>query len=552
MNRRHLLPLTLLLATACASSTAALPPQRFVDPPLPEVEFTDPARRAKIEATFPELDAYFAGEFAKAKVPGLAVGVVVDGDLAWSKGYGLRDVEARAPVDADTVFRIGSMGKTLAATAIMQLRDAGKLALGDPAERYLPELSRVVYLRRDAPRMTIWNLLTHSSGLPEWGPYSFTDEGHEITEAEVRRTFPNLALVLTTGAGNNYSNEGIIAAGFIAESVSGIPYRQYVTERIFRPLGMTASVWNEEDVPRDHFAKGYAGPEGARTSPKNWRIGATVPAGGAYSSVRDLARFVAMQLSAWEHRDRPDDGPVRRASLREMHLTSFTGPGGVRMAGPDSPWLVELYVRSQGLGWESFSDCDFERIVNKGGAEEDGYAGFMAFVPGAQVGLVALWNMGDIALFDTMEPALRMLGHKGGIEGRKAKPAPGLQEAKARLDHLLAHWDKAAADRLFAPLVFDAISNTPSRADWDKMASSHGACRARDDLEVWNGFANGHWTADCDHGRIELEVDVAEWSPLVVREYRFSDLPETPADSGPGGRCPRKPTPAVGMKDTPK
>ncbi len=545
MRPHHLLALA-ALTMSCAASPAPLAtrPQRFVDPPIPELEFTDSARRAKIEATFPELDAYFAREQTKAKVPGLAVGVVVDGDLAWSRGYGLRDVEARAPIDADSVLRIGSMGKTLAATAIMQLRDAGKLALGDPAERYLPELSDAVYMRRDAPRMTIWNLLTHSSGLPEWGPYSFTDEGHEITEAEVRRTYPNQALVLTTGAGNNYSNAGIIAAGLIAASVSGMPYRKYVTERIFRPLGMTASVWNEEDVPREHFAKGYAGPEGARTSPKNWRIGAAVPAGGAYSSVRDLARFVAMQLSAWERRDRPDDGPVRRASLREMHLPSFTGPGRVRTPDPDSPWLAELRVHSQGLGWEIFSNCDFEKVVMKGGGEEDGYAGFMVFVPGTQVGLVALWNVGDLGLFDTLEPALRILGHKGGLEGRKVKPAPALREAKARLDRLLAKWDAADAERLFAPLVFDAISNTPSRADWAKMITSHGACHARDDLEVGNGFANGHWTADCERGRIELEVDVAQWSPLVVREYRFNELRETPSDSGPRERCPRRPATA--------
>ena len=84
------------------------------------------------------------------------------------------------------------------------------------------------------------------------------------------------------------------------------------------------------------------------------------------------------------------------------------------------------------------------------------------------------------------------------------------------------------------------------------MARSHGACRARDDLEMWNGFTNGHWTADCYYGRVELEVDVAQWSPLVVRNYRFSDLQETPGGSGPRGRCPRKPTPAEGAKDTPK
>ncbi len=452
-------------------------------------------------------------------------------------------MEARAAVDADTVFRIGSMGKTLTATAVMQLRDEGKLALDDPAERYVPELADVVYLRRDAARMTVWNLLTHSSGLPEWGPYSFTDDGHEITEPEVRRTIPGTALVLTTGSGNNYSNVGMISAGFVVEQASGLPFRRYVTERIFRPLGMTASVWNEEDVPRAHVAKGYRDEGGVRTSPKNWRIGATVPAGGAYSSVRDLARFVAMQLSAWVDRDRPDTGPVRRASLREMHIPHFSGPGRIRTAGPESPWLVELRVESIGLGWEIFSTCDFDRVVFKGGGQEDGYAGYMAMLPMSQIGVVALWNSGNGQAFETAEEALRILGHEGGRQTRAARPAPALVTAKQRLDHLLARWDSAEADRLFAPLVVDAISNTPSRADWAKMVRTHGVCRARDDLEIGNGFTNGHWTADCEHGRIELEVDIAQWSPLVVRDYRFGELPESAGDSGARGRCPRKPTP---------
>jgi CubicO group peptidase (beta-lactamase class C family) len=537
-----------LLAAACASPAPPVSPgayakkaQRFADPPAPEVAFVDPARRAKIAATFPELDAFFAAEVAAAKLPGLAVGVVVDGELAWSKGYGMRDLESHAPVDVDTVFRMGSMTKTFTATAVMQLRDDGKLRLDDPAEQYVPELADAVYLFKDVQRMTVWNLLTHSSGLPEWGPYSFTDEGHEITEAEVRRTLPGTALVLTTGNISNYSNVGIISAAFVVERASGVAYRKYVSERIFRPLGMTASVWNEEDVPREHLAKGYNDVDGVRTNPKNWRMGATTPAGGSYSSVRDLARFVGAQLSAWSGRDRPETGPVRRASLREMHMAHFTGPGRVRPAAADSPWQVDFRVNSQGLGWELFSTCDFDKVVFKGGGEEDGYSGYMAFLPGEQVGLVVMWNVNEGRTFNTPEPALRILGQKGGLQRRVAKPAPGLAVAKERLDHLLLHWDAAEAERLFAPLVFDAISNTPSRADWETMAKTHGSCRAKDDLEIRNGFANGHWTADCEHGRIELEVDVAQWTPLVVREYRFGELPsEAAAPAPPPGRCPRK------------
>jgi hypothetical protein len=156
------------------------------------------------------------------------------------------------------------------------------------------------------------------------------------------------------------------------------------------------------------------------------------------------------------------------------------------------------------------------------------------------VGLVVLSNLGNGEIIDTWEQALRILGRQGGLQRRAAKPAPGLATAKARLDHLLARWDAAEADRLFAPLVFDAISNTPSRADWEKMVKSHGACRGRDDLAVGNGFANGQWTADCDRGRVALEVDIASWSPLVVREYRFRDLSREEEEHDSGERCPRR------------
>jgi CubicO group peptidase (beta-lactamase class C family) len=553
--------LTMLFTVACAAPSVApslpapgpaqrgaglraLSPQRFAEPALPELVFADPERRAKIAATFPELDAFFAKQLANEKLPGLAVGVVVDGELAWSKGYGFADLEAQVPMDADSALRMGSMTKVLTATAVMQLRDEGKLQLGDPAEWYVPELAGVVYPRRDAARMTVSSLLTHSSGLPEWGPYSFTDPGHEVNGAEIRRTLPGTALVLSTGNERNYSNVGMITAGFVVENISGLPYRTYVTERLFRPLGMTASAWNEEDVPRSHFAKGYVDQGGVRTSPKNWRIGATSPAGGSYSSVRDLSRFIGLQLAAWANRDGPDSSVVRRASLREMHMPQFTravraGP----FDDPDSPWLVDFGAYSQGLGWEVFSTCDFERVVYKAGGEEDGYSAYMTFLPGEQVGLVVMWNgSGSDGTYDTFRPALRILGHHGGLQKSTARPAAGLAIAKGKLDRLLAHWDAAEADRFFAPLVIDAISDTPSRADWEKVMAKLGSCRARDDLEVGNGLTNGHWTADCDHGRIALAVDVAQWSPLVVRDYRFEEQHDEAHAPKPPERCPRKPT----------
>src|SRR5262249_15163649 len=96
--------------------------------------------RAKLATAFAEIDRLFT-EFAKEQhVPGAAWGIVVDGELAHSGATGFRDIATKAPVDADTVFRIASMTKSFTAMSILKLRDEGKLSLDDPAERYLPEL----------------------------------------------------------------------------------------------------------------------------------------------------------------------------------------------------------------------------------------------------------------------------------------------------------------------------------------------------------------------------------------------------------------------------
>jgi len=121
------------------------------------------AARQRAEALEPKLEALRAGW----KAPGLAVGLVVDGELVWFKGFGERRVAPGAPVDQDTLFRIASMSKAFVSAAVLRLRDEGKLALDEPAERYLPELARLGGPTADSPRLTVRHLLSHAGGLPE-------------------------------------------------------------------------------------------------------------------------------------------------------------------------------------------------------------------------------------------------------------------------------------------------------------------------------------------------------------------------------------------------
>ena len=119
-------------------------------------------RRAKLATAFSDIDRLFAEFATSSHVPGAAWGIVIDGELAHSGSTGVRDVATNAPVDADTVFRIASMTKSFTAMAILKLRDAGKLALDDLAEKYVPELKGLRYPTTDSPRITIRHLLTHS------------------------------------------------------------------------------------------------------------------------------------------------------------------------------------------------------------------------------------------------------------------------------------------------------------------------------------------------------------------------------------------------------
>ena len=160
--------LTLLVLGGGASAAASAPAVSWVAEPA---RFTDPRRREKLAQAFPAIDRNVADFLSRERVPGAAWGVVIDGELVHVGVSGLRDVANGAPVRPDSVFRIASMTKSFTAMAILQLRDAGKLSLDDPVEKYLPELRRLEYPTDDSPRITLRHLLTHAEGFPEDNPW---------------------------------------------------------------------------------------------------------------------------------------------------------------------------------------------------------------------------------------------------------------------------------------------------------------------------------------------------------------------------------------------
>jgi CubicO group peptidase (beta-lactamase class C family) len=239
------------------------------------------------------IDSWIRGQISSRHLPGIAVGVVFDQELIWAKGFGFADVDGRLAMTPSTKFRMASHSKLFTSTAIMQLRDGGKLRLDDPVSKYLPWF-KIKPAERDDPEITIEELVTHSSGLPrEAGPHWTT---HDFpTAAQVRSYIAEHQAIYSPGVRWKYSNLALGIAGMIVEVVSQEKYADYVRQHIFTPLGMNRS---SVDQPVDGLAVGYGRlmPDGSRKKMPFIDARGLGPATGITSNVEDMAKFVSLQF----------------------------------------------------------------------------------------------------------------------------------------------------------------------------------------------------------------------------------------------------------------
>jgi CubicO group peptidase (beta-lactamase class C family) len=174
----------------------------------------------KIRSFIPTLDSLLKQQANLSKMPGLVYGIVHNGHLIHSKALGLAQIENGIKADKTIDFRIASMSKSFASMAILQLRDAGKLRLDDPAAIYIPELKSTQSLTKDAPVITIRHLLTHAAGFPEDNPWGDRQLGisDETFKAMIKK---GITFSTNPGVSYEYSNMGFAMLGLIIKNVSG-------------------------------------------------------------------------------------------------------------------------------------------------------------------------------------------------------------------------------------------------------------------------------------------------------------------------------------------
>ncbi|HID09201.1 TPA: class A beta-lactamase-related serine hydrolase, partial [Candidatus Micrarchaeota archaeon] len=328
---------------------------------------------------FKQFEDYIFEAMSKTGLPGLSAAVVSGDGILWCRGFGFRDVEAGLPATPNTVYGTGSITKSFTAIAVLQLQEEGKLSLDDPVGKHLP-----LDLEIKGESVRIWHLLAHAAGIPalayaeafirsvtgastNWAPtatpediMTFMRGGEDwALESPGKRWF--------------YLNEGYVLLGKIVELVSGLPYEEYVRERILTPLGLESACFLGDIEASPEPAAPYIIGEERERRRAQLPKGPVSADGGLAMSVLDLARYAMMFLNR-------DGGVLSKGSVKEMEEprvpVPYRGPFGEEAYGYGL-WIIPDFLGVQ--------------VIGHGGSVLV-YTAYMAYAPKEGVGVALLAN----------------------------------------------------------------------------------------------------------------------------------------------------------------
>ncbi len=332
----------------------------------------EPAAFAK-DINIQEVDRRIKELMQRPQMSGLAIAIVQDGEIIFSKGYGVTERGNKSAVTDDTVFRWASLSKSVAAATVLQLSEDGKIALQAPIQDYAPSLK----LPESKFIVTVEDVLSHRTGIMN-NAYDNLIEGGRPAKL-VRGALEHTERLCEPGACHSYQNVAFDATAEAAETVTGLPYKSIVSEALFAPLKMeTASLTLAGLEQSAHWAKPHnsRGQLIGKVKPTYYRLPG---AAGVNSSVNDLARWMIAQMG-----DNPAFSEFVRVS---MHTPRMETPYENRKM---RAYYSSLKNSRYGLGWRIYDYSDHEVIGHRGAVE--GYRSNVLFDPELKTGVALLWN----------------------------------------------------------------------------------------------------------------------------------------------------------------
>lgn len=337
-----------------------------------------------------DIDAYVEGVREEFDVPGIAVAIVKDGEVVLERGWGLREQGKPAKVDAKTLFAIASNTKAFTAASLSILADEGKLSLDDRVTDHLP------WFRMSDPYVTremrVRDLLAHRSGLGLGAGDLLYWPGTDYSTEEVARRLKDVPLTGSFRGQYAYDNILYGVAQLVIEEVSGQTYAQFLQQRIFDPLGMRDTRFNSDALrPRDNVATGHAKADFKDLQPAPRMSWSNVSgAGGLYSSVHDMSRWMAMQLAGGTYRDAKGNEQRIFSEDRQQAMWSVITPIPVPKAQVPQLEAARPNFLGYGEGW-NLSDYRGRKLVWHTGGWP-GMVSRVTLMPQEKLGVVVLTN----------------------------------------------------------------------------------------------------------------------------------------------------------------
>jgi len=331
------------------------------------------------QADLKKLDAYYTKALADWDVPGMSIAIVKNGEIVFSKGYGLKEKGKPGNPDQHTLYAIASNTKAFTSAAIAQLVDEGKLSWDDKVQKHLPYFG--LYDPWVSAQTTVRDLLSHRVGLRTYSGdilwYRST-----LTAEEIVKRVRYLPQTYDFRAGFGYSNVMYLAAGEVIEAVSGQSWHAYIDDHFFKPLGMDRSVTSVKALEKtDNYATPHKLGKGTH-QPMPWEEWATVaPMGGIISSVHDMSQWMLFNLN---HGIWNEDTLLSKQS-RNVLWTPHNVYSVDHTAEEKS-----THIRGYALGWTVSDYHGRYRVGHTGG-----YSGMLSavtLIPDENLGVVILTN----------------------------------------------------------------------------------------------------------------------------------------------------------------
>jgi CubicO group peptidase (beta-lactamase class C family) len=395
-------------------------------------------------------------------VPGIAVAVVKDGKIIHAKGYGVRSLNTKQKVDENTLFGIASNSKAFTVAALGMLIDEGKLNWDDRVTDYIPEFKMYNPYVTDA--FTIRDLLTHRSGLGLGaGDLMFWPDSNNFSLKDVIHNLRYLKPVSGFRTKYDYDNLLYIVAGTVVSRVSGMTWEDFIETKIMKPLGMTQSAASFSRLKnKTNVIDPHAPVDGVVKVIRRDRSQVADPAGGIYSNLTDMCKWIIMQMDNGKY----GEGLKNQLFTEAVHEDMWTPQTIIPVRGATT---YNTHFASYGLGWFLSDEKGYKVPTHTGGLA--GIVTQVTLIPAMKLGIIVFTNQQSGAAFTAITNTI-----KDSYYGMAAT------------DRVKQYHDRVVAREAEAKKITDNI--------WKEIDAAQKINTAKNDLNLYAGTYKDPWFGD--------------------------------------------------------